>query len=383
MIISFYRIMGGFLKVLFYGDFKERALSVCAQNGIAVWGTKLKDEKIECFISVKDFRILRKIGKGKGFRVHILKKIGFPFVVSRYRHRYGIIAGAIIIFSVLQLMTGYIWIIDIKGNEKIKTKAVISACESIGIYEGIRKSTIYPKAEREKLMLKLDGVAWCSINIEGSRLSINITESEEKANKEESFNNLKASADGIIEKMDIVSGTSEVNVGQAGKKGDLLVSGIVETADGTRFVNAKGTVTAKSQTELKFTEKFSQVYTYPTGKIKIKKVLELYGIKAPLYLGEEHGKYNVTQKTECLKLFGCNLPIRLHSKSFVLKKDERVNLSYEKLCERLEKRLKKETDAKILSKEFSSNKKGVTLTAIVEKNENIAVSEKILINTGN
>ena len=45
--------------------------------------------------------------------------------------------------------------------------------------------------------------------------------------------------------MDITSGTSVVSVGQAVKKGDLLVSGIIETADVTRFVNSRGKVYAK------------------------------------------------------------------------------------------------------------------------------------------
>ena len=67
-----------------------------------------------------------------------------------------------------------------------------------------------------------------------------------------------ATADGIIKKMDIVSGNSVVKVGQAVKKGDLLVSGIIETVDGTRFVKSKGTVLATSEKEITLRENFKQ-----------------------------------------------------------------------------------------------------------------------------
>ena len=383
MVINFYRIVFGFLKVRFSGDLKERALTLCAQNGINLWGNRLNEGEIECFISVRDFKWLRHLNRKKDFRVHIVKKYGLPFLTRRYRKRIGILLGAILCFLILQFMSGYIWVIDINGNEKIKDKTILSACESIGITTGIKKDSIYPKLEREKLMLKLEGVAWASINIEGSKLTVNITETKEEDEKGESYTNLLATADGIIKKMDIVSGNSVVKVGQAVKKGDLLVSGIIETADGTRFVKSKGTVLATSEKEITLRENFNQKKWMFTGKVKDKKVLSVYGFKIPLFLGGERGDYETKKSVKNVKLFSQVLPIKIYEKRYEFKKEIDVSYTTEKLKEKLEKRLGEMEEITVISKDFITDEKGIELKVIARREENIAESHKLIINAGN
>ncbi len=383
MVINFYRIIFGFLKVEFYGALKERALTLCAQNGINLWGNKLNEGKIECFVSVRDFKRLQHLNRKKDFRVHILKKYGFPFLTMRYRKRVGILLGAILCFVILQFMSGYIWMIDVNGNKEIKDETILSACESIGITPGIKKNSIYPKLEREKLMLKLEGVAWASINLEGSKLTVNITETKEEDAKEEGYTNLLATADGIIKKMDIVSGTSVVKVGQAVKKGDLLVSGIIETADGTRFVKSKGTVLATSEKEISFREDFKQKKWLFTGKVKCKKVLSFYGFKIPLFLGGEKGDYETRKSVKTVKLFSKDLPIKIYEKRYEFKKEGLVSYDHQRLKEKLEKRLGEMDGVTVISKEFITDEKGMELKVIVRREENIAQSHKLIINAGN
>ena len=386
MIIFLYRIVFGFLRVCIYGDFKERALTLCAQNGITLWNNRLKEGKIECNILVKDFRLLRSVLRGKGVKVHILKKRGVPFILNRYRKRSGILVGAVLFFAIIQLMSGYIWIIDVEGNSKVSTAKILSACHSVGLDIGIRKDSFYPKLKREELMLKLDGVAWSSLNVEGSRLTVNVTEIKER-DKVKTYSNLKAASDGIIEKMDITSGTSVVSVGQAVKKGDLLVSGIIETADGTRFVGSRGKVYAKTKEEIVLSENYSQKHSVPTGKTKTKTVIEAFDFKIPLYLGTEKGPFETEKSGKNLTLFSANLPIKIHTKKYTFLKEESVTYSYDELCSRLEKRLdeqmKKTENGELNTKEFIKTEKGVDLKAVIEKNQNIAIEDNLIISAGN
>ena len=386
MIIFLYRIVFGFLRVCIYGDFKERALTLCAQNGITLWNNRLKEGKIECNILVKDFRLLRSVLRGNGVKVHILKKRGVPFILNRYRKRSGILVGAVLFFAIIQLMSGNIWIIDVEGNSKVSTAKILSACHSVGLDIGIRKDSFYPKLKREELMLKLDGVAWSSLNVEGSRLTVNVTAIKE-SDKEKTYSNLKAASDGIIEKMDITSGTSVVSVGQAVKKGDLLVSGIIETTDVTRFVNSRGKVYAKTKEEIVLSENYSQKHSVPTGKTKTKTVIEAFDFKIPLYLGTEKGPFETEKSGKNLKLFSANLPIKIHTKKYTFLKEESVTYSYDELCSRLEKRLneqmKKTENGELNTKEFIKTEKGVDLKAVIEKNQNIAIEDNLIISAGN
>ncbi len=383
-MIAIIRIIFGFLRVKFYGDNKEKILSLCAQNGISLWSTKLSGDGIECDIAVGDFKYLRKLIRGKGIRVHILKKSGVPFLLSRYNRRLGIAIGVVLFFSVLLFMSQYIWIIDIEGNKKVTENEIRNACREIGIVTGIPKNSIYPKGEREKLMLKLDGVAWASLNIEGSRLVVNISEAKEETEKS-SYSNLIAETDGVIKKIDVVSGTVVVKVGDGVKKGDLLVSGIVETAYGTSFVNAKGTIIAESQRYIELKEDYIQKHIIPTGKIKTKRVLELFGFKIPLFLGGETSDFLQNKTVKTLKLFGNDLPVKIHKNTCSFQKVKRQKYSYEKLTERLENELlglSEKDKFSVLEKEFLTNSEGVTLKALTGSEENIAVKEKILINAG-
>ncbi len=385
MIIRFYRILFGFLKVKFYGENKEKILSACANNGISLWNTRLCDDGIISCISVRDFKNLRVI-RPKKAGVHILKKRGFPFVAERYKDRAGILVGAVMFFAIIQILSGYIWVIDINGNHKVSDAEIISACKKVGIKEGIKSNSIYPKAKRESFILQLDKIAWAGINIEGSRLTVNVTETkEEKENG--NYSNLKASCDGIIEKIDVVSGTSVVKVGDAVKKGDLLVSGIIETADGTRFVNSKGTITARIKKEIILKEKYQQKVKIPTGKQTEKRVFECFGIKFPLYLGTQNGEYSVNKSQKKLSLFGSDLPIVIYKKEFVFYKSKEVTYRFEDNVKRLEKRLGEELRKKgkysISKKEFSQNNEEVILTAVIEGEENIEYKDNLLINAGN
>ena len=386
MIIFLYRIVFGFLRIRIYGDFKERALTLCAQNGITLWNNRLKNGKIECSILVKDFKFLRSVIRGKGVRVHILKKRGVPFILNRYRKRSGILVGAVLFFVIIQLMSGYIWIIDVEGNQKVSTEKILSSCHSVGLDIGVRKDSFYPKLKREELMLRLDGVAWSSLNVEGSRLTVNVTEIKE-SDKEKTYSNLKAASDGIIEKMDITSGTSVVSVGQAVKKGDLLVSGIIETADVTRFVNSRGKVYAKTEEEIVLSENYSQKHSVPTGKTKVKTVIETFGLKIPLYLGTEKGLFETEKNEKNLKLFSSNLPLKIHTKKYTFLKEGRVTYSYDELCRRLEKRLnnlmEKTENGELKLKEFIKTEKGVTLKAEAERKQNIAIEDNLIISAGN
>ncbi|MBQ1988645.1 MAG: sporulation protein YqfD [Clostridia bacterium] len=59
MVVWLYRFIFGRLSIKFYGDFPEKALNLCAENGITLWNSKFKEGSIIANITVKDCYILR------------------------------------------------------------------------------------------------------------------------------------------------------------------------------------------------------------------------------------------------------------------------------------------------------------------------------------
>lgn len=378
-MLFLYRFLSGALLVEFSGIYPEKIFNLCARNRINIWGMQHKEQKLCCNITVKDFLKLPKILRKSGIRVHILKKSGFPFFIRKYNKRFGVFAGIVLFFLFLQIMSGYIWIIEVEGNKNVDAQNIITACESLGIKQGVKKSKINAKADAQDLLLKTEELAWASLNIEGCKLTVNVTEITQKKEDNTVATNLKASADGVITHIDVTSGNCVVKVGDVVKKGDVLVSGIIENEWGTRFVHSIGKIMAKTETQITIKEKFIQQSNVETGKVKSRKVIDFFGIKIPLYLGSIRGNYKTQKSVWQMQFLGQKLPVKIHTKRYIFQAKHTVTYDYEKAVQKLEDTLKNEYGDKVKSKEYKELKDGVQLKAIIIDKQNIAVSEKLLV----
>lgn len=388
-MLFIYRILNGYLKVAFSGDISETVLNICAQNGISLWNSRSKGGKIICCITIRDFKYLRQALRGKGIRAHITEKHGLPFLRNSYKKRYGIAVGAVLFFLLLKLMSMFLWNIEVVGNTSVSTEDILFTLEKLGIHEGAVIKNINPNVGKQQLLIEMDSLAWASLNIEGCRLTVNVTEISKKEENKDAPLNLKATADGVIRKIDIISGNCVVKVGDTVKKGDLLVSGIKETENTTEFVRSKGVITALTEREFTFFEKYEIKGTRKTGKTKEKSVLSFFTVKLPLYIGCEKESYEEIQKIKCLKLFGTALPIRTYTKKFIFTEETVDVFTREQLEKRLigkaETEIKNEkiTDFKTLKQEFTETDDGLKLKMLISAEENIAKEEILLFNTGN
>jgi len=381
-----YRFISGYLTVIFYGEFPEKILNLTSFNRIYLWNSRRTKKGIEANIFVKDFKDIRPILKNSGIKVHILKKHGLPFKIAKNRKRSGIIVGLIIFMSFLSFMSWHIWIIDVEGNKNVKAEEIKAVLSEMGISEGVKKSSINSKQKREELLLKIDSLAWASLNTEGCRLTVNVSEIKNKKPQKNTPSNLKAKADGIITKIDVSSGNCLVKKGDTVKAGDVLVSGIIERLGSTEFVKSKGVIIATTERSVTVKGDFKQVITGENGKTKTKRVLEIFSLKIPLFLGCESESYNETTKVCQSSLFGQKLPLRIYEKQFRFTEEYTVTYTRERLTEKLKKEIanklkeSKVVDYKIISQKIEETEKGITLTQIVASSENIVVNEELIVN---
>ena len=384
-----YRFSVGFIEAEFSGDVAEVILNICAKNGISLWNIRRRGKKIRCYITVRDFKALPSIAKKSGIRAHILKKMGLPFIINRYKRRFGIPAGAALFFCFLYFMSAFIWTEEVNGNKTIPASEILAVCETIGIKEGVLKGKINPQIAKQELLLSQDGLAWASVNIEGSLASVNVTEAKEKEQDNSTATNLKAAADGIITKIDVTSGNCVVKVGDTVAKGQLLVSGVIERENSTRFVHSSGSITARTEREITVSADFKRTVSEKTGEIKKRSVLSFFGIKIPLYLGSVKGGFESRTDTKEAELLGKTLPIRLTTKYFQMTDEKQVTLSKKKLLKELDELLKNRVKGEnidifeVKNRQYDETEDGITLKAVISAEENIAEPEILLFSTGN
>lgn len=382
-MLFLYRFFCGVLQVEFFGTYTEKVLNLAAKNGITIWSARYVNQKIRCKITVKDFLKLPKILRKSGIRVHIIKKWGFPFFIKKYNKRLGIFTGLVVFFLALYIMSLFMWVIDIEGNKTVTDNEILAVCDELGVRQGVLKSKIKSKAKAQELLLKMDGLAWSSFNLEGCKLTVNVTEVTKVDDEKGAATNLKAAADGTITHIDVKSGNCLVKVGDVVAKGDILVSGIIEREDGTDFVQSRGVIEAETKTQIELVQEYNYSVTMPTGEQKIKRVLDFFTLKIPLYLGGEMREYTSQNEVLQLKLLGQKLPIKIHTKRFNFTKTKRYNLTRADATALLEKSLKEEYNGAVSNQSFTERADSLVLSAIITEKKDIAVSEKMIFGIGN
>ncbi len=383
-----YRYIKGYLLIKISGANAYELINKSSFSKTPIFCCRYVKGEVLGYITVENFKFLRKNKRGVKCKIKILKKYGLPFIIARYKNRYGILLGLIIFFVFLQFMSGFIWNIDVVGNKKITDNEILTVCNQMGICEGTKKSKINTIYSAQQLLLENENLAWCSLNIENCNLTVNVTEIKKK-NEEKKFSNLIATDDGIVEKIDVTSGNVLVKVGQEVKEGDILVSGIIEKADETLFLASKGQIFVKQTKEFEYKEKYTQEKTVLKGKDINVKNINIFGIRIPISLKNTSKCKQINIEEKALKILGKKLPLSIVNTKYKLQEKENVDFSEIKLLEKIDIKcqedIKKLDAVSVVENNSSSISKEDFL--LVNKTftlvRDIAVTQEIIIESSN
>lgn len=315
----------GILTIRISGPFTERFFNICKHRRLNVFDIKRKGEGLVVFkTDVKSYREMRTPARRTKSRIKILKKFGAPFMIKRFKKRLPAGIGIIIILLMLGYANSHVMGITVFGNSQISTNEINAALEECGISLGTRTSSINNDTVRNKMMNKLDKLAWIGINAGGSRVYIEIVERLEKDNSA-GFKggpcNLVAAKDGIIKHTEIRNGQTLVKNGSGVMSGDILVSGIEDnTVNGYSFTEARGDVFA--ETRYKKSREYSSKYKEKcySGKTKNKYSISIMNFELPLYIKKD-SPYNFSDFTEETKEY--KTPFEIIPSVFI-KKSEHI-----------------------------------------------------------
>lgn len=355
LLFSLYAYCKGYLIITITGNYTERFLNVCAAQNILLWDiVKVSPKIIRCKISVHAFRKLPKITFNTAVSVKIIAKCGLPFILDQYKHRKIILAGALILVIFMITANQFIWNIEVRGNETVKTQEILSALEAEGVKIGIPKAKIDQRIVKNKVMISLPSLSWLWIDKHGSKLIVDV---RERVPVPEIFNpddycNITAAKDGVIESMIVRNGIPVVNIGDTVLKDTVLVTGKIPNASKpeTRYVQSDAQVFARVWYEKRKHFPLASTIRTQTGKHKTLYTLNLFGKNIPIFHAGQTPYENsdkIMRKHE-FSLFGQSLGISLTSLTY-----EEVTLSREKHTEESVasqgvKILKDEIDSEVL-----------------------------------
>ncbi len=380
-MLNFLNNILGYAEIEIWGDNLEKFLNLAHKKKLSIWSLKYKNRVLTGKIKPKQFKELFQIKKETNSKIKILKRKGIIFKTNKYKGRTGLLTGAILFLSILKAFSFLVLGVEIKSNKPFDKESVISVLRDNGIKEGAIRSKIDTNYAAQKILLSIPNLDWASVNIEGSIVTVNLhSDTEKKSNTSPS--NLVAKYDCIITKIDVTSGETLKNIGDTAAKGEILVSGISQNAQTTVFEKSKGKILAITEHTFSKTG-YIKEKKYVNDKVKRRKVLNIFSLKIPLYIGSIKDCYTSKQNTKTYKIFGKKLPVGYTEKTFYIKKKRTVVTPKEKLTEKLTESILKEIKSQkyqsfnIENKSIKNNINALTVEITVSAIENIAKEQKI------
>ncbi len=230
-VVSILKFFRGYVLVHLTGYAPERFLNLCGNHDILIWNLKPTEDGYDFCISVAGYRQLKPILRKTKTRACIQKRYGLPFLFFRYRKHKMFLIGLLLCAGLLFYCSGFVWNIEVKGNSFLSEETILRFLQEEQAGFGSRISAIDCEQLEEKLRSTYTDVIWTSVKIYGTKMTVELQENllpEEKHQGSEIPCDIVASKDGVVTSILTRTGTPSVTAGMEVKKGDLLVSGLVE-----------------------------------------------------------------------------------------------------------------------------------------------------------
>lgn len=218
----------------------RRFFNICSYHNLFLWNiTADSVEENQCsyhfFVRNSEYDQIKDIGKKTNVEIELLRKKGFPVFAEYIKHHSWFVAGAVMALFLLWGCSRRIWDIQIDGNKFYDKDTFIRQLKAKNIYAGIQADQIDCSGLSAYIREKYDKVTWASAELNGCKLVIRVKEDyrikENTSLSKRQAYDLIAEKDGVVQKILVRQGISQVEAGQQIKKGDVLISGWIPIYD--------------------------------------------------------------------------------------------------------------------------------------------------------
>lgn len=358
----------------------ERVLRIAKANNISLNTISNTNEKITFYVYLKDYLKFREVLRKERVFLRIINKTGLPFFINKNKSRWIVVFGLVMSMIIIKYMSLYIWCIDFSGNNHISDESLRKYLKEKRITEGSKISELDATALEEDIRKDFPQIIWVSVDVNGTKLTLSVKENHQLSYNDKCSEvcDLVSDKDGIVVSIVTRRGVSNVKKGDSVKKGDILISGIIQVKSEydellrQDYTCADGTVIIQVTYEFKKEIMKSYNEKYYTGRISRAKYLRLpdYTIKLPENV--KYGRYDTIIEEKDIKLSeNMYTPVKygkIYYKEYKIKNKQRTKTQAES----------------IVNEAFSEfyenfNRNGIQ---IIEKNVTIDESEEKYIAQG-
>jgi similar to stage IV sporulation protein len=298
-----------------------------------------------------------------------------------------LLIGALVGVAALFFLSRFVWEFEVRGNRTVGSDAILHHLAELGVKPGVYGPSVDIETVKNEMLLRIGALSWLTVNVRGSRAVVEVRERVPKPEIQtlDVPCNVVAARDGVVTRMETLVGAPQVAPGQTVTRGQLLVSGVVDSRQvGARFLRARARVFARVWRDMAAVTPLWAAEKHHTGRVSEQRTLVIAGYRTKIsVLGfKSFEKCDKVIKTSTLKLpFGGALPVSLVTETFREYTTQAVARDREEVAALLREALKRRLAAAlggegaVLEAGFAETESAAALTVrlLAECEEQVAV----------
>jgi len=275
MMLNLWQYMRGYVVIEVTGFSVERFVNLAVHKGLYIWDVSYSGVSVRMKLSIKGFKLLKDCAAKTRCRFKIVEKHGAPFTLYKFRKRKLFPLGILVFIGLLYYLSGFIWLVEVVGNERLESHLILNFLEEQGLSAGERRRSVDRLVIERELSANFEDISFINIGFRGTKATVSIAETLPRENIIDRGipADLIAKRDGIITNVFVSRGTPVVREGDVVLTGDLLVSGTLVVGEGTEavvvgYTHSIAQVRARGYYEMDFFIERSEVRKNFTGRTR-------------------------------------------------------------------------------------------------------------------
>ena len=288
-------------------------INAVREAGLICLSQHCKGGVFYCRVRRSEMPAFTALARQHGLEVQLREERSVLRQVRRLRLHIGLPVGAVLGLALLLYLSNIISVIEVQGAQPAQVPVILSVLSQEGVERGTWIGAVDAYRCEQLVRARVEGLAWVGIRHTGSRLVVEVTQrTAPPAMLDERLPcNIVAAHDARITSMEVYAGLPVRQVGDGVTQGELLVSGVSETPEGTaHFHHSMAKITGVYRQETALTESYTADAAVPTGRTHTDAWLCFRQFSLPL--GLPHKAYAQGTSVERylpLCLLGRELPI--------------------------------------------------------------------------
>lgn len=247
--MGIWKSLAGTVRVELTSASPADMLTAINQSGIPLSDVMyLSELSVACTVLRSDYKLLHSLITRRGESVSVNRRTGSYWAIKRLIKRPVLMFGMAFLLLLAIYLPTRVLFVEVEGNESIPATLIIENAENCGISFGASRREVRSEQMKNALLGAIPELQWAGINTYGCTAVISVKERtvSEQIQKPIGVNSIVAAKDGVIQSCTVLRGNALCKVGQAVKKGQVLVSGYTDCGIAIKATGAEAEIFAQT-----------------------------------------------------------------------------------------------------------------------------------------